>query len=51
MSTTEEEVLGLETEYLGFGSIVENVVSDMRKLLVNNGTNIIQVSDRLLTRE
>lgn len=51
MSTTEEEVLGLETEYLGFGSIVENVAFDMRKLLVNNGTNMIRVSDRLLTRE
>ena len=51
MSTTEEEVLGLETEYLGFGSIVENVASDMRKLLVNNGNNMIRVSDRLLTRE
>ena len=51
LSTTEEEVLGLETEYLGFGSIVENVAFDMRKLLVNNGTNMIRVSDRLLTRE
>ena len=51
MSTTEEEVLGLETEYLGFGSIVENVAFDMRKLLVNNGNNMIRVSDRLLTRE
>ena len=51
MSTAEEEVQGLETEYLGFGSIVENVASDMRKLLVNNGTKMIRVSDRLLTRE
>ncbi|MFT7471853.1 MAG: hypothetical protein ACI8XU_001749 [Kiritimatiellia bacterium] len=51
LSTTEEEVLGLETEYLGFASIVENVASDMRRLLVNNGTKEIRVGDRLLIRE
>jgi len=51
LSTTEEEVLGLEIEYLGFASIVENVSSDLKKLLVNNGTKEIQVGDRLLIRE
>ncbi|MDA0278857.1 MAG: hypothetical protein O3C29_00205 [Proteobacteria bacterium] len=51
LSTTEEEVLGLETEYLGFASIVENVASDMRRLLVNNGAREIRVGDRLLIRE
>lgn len=51
LSTTEEEVLGLEIEYLGFASIVENVSADLKKLLVNNGTKEIQVGDRLLIRE
>lgn len=51
LSTTEEEVLGLEIEYLGFASIVEDVSSDLKKLLVNNGTKEIQVGDRLLIRE
>ncbi len=51
LSTTEEEVLGFEIEYLGFASIIENVAPDMRKLLVNNGTKEIQVGDRLLIRE
>ncbi len=51
LNTTDEEVLGLEVEYLGFASIVENVAPDMRKLLINNGTKEIQVGDRLLIRE
>lgn len=51
LSTTEDEVLGLEIEYLGFASIVENTASDVRKLLVNNGTKEIRAGDRLLTRE
>ncbi len=51
LSTTEDEVLGLEIEYLGFASIVENIASDMRKLLVNNGTKEIRAGDRLLIRE
>jgi len=51
ISTTEEEALGTEVEYLGFASITENVAPDMRKLLINNGTKEIRVCDRLLTRE
>jgi len=51
LNTTEEEVLGIEIEYLGFASIIENIAPDMRKLLVNNGTKEIQVGDRLLVRE
>lgn len=51
LSTTEEEVLGLEIEYLGFASIVENTAPDMRRLLVNNGTKEIRAGDRLLIRE
>jgi hypothetical protein len=51
LSTTEEEVLGLETEYLGFASIVENIEPDMKRLLVNNGTKEIRVGDRLLIKE
>jgi len=51
LNTTEEEVLGLEIEYMGFASIVENISPDMRKLLVNNGTKEIRVGDRLLIRE
>lgn len=50
-STTEEDVLGLEVEYLGFASILENIAPDMRRLLVNNGTKEIQAGDRLLIRE
>jgi len=51
LSTTEDEVLGLEVEYLGFASIVENIAPDMKKLLVNNGTKEIRAGDRLLIRE
>ena len=51
LSSTEEEVLGIELEYLGFASITENISPDMRKLLINNGTKEIRVGDRLLIRE
>ena len=51
LNTTEEEVLGIEIEYLGFASIIENIAPDMRRLIVNNGTKEIQVGDRLLIRE
>ncbi|GJM11994.1 MAG: peptidoglycan-binding protein [Pseudohongiella sp.] len=51
LKTTEEEMLGMEIEYLGFASIIENIAPDMRKLLVNNGTKEIRVGDRLLIRE
>jgi len=50
-STTQEEVLGLEVEYLGFASIIENIAPDMRKLLVNNSAKEIRAGDRLLIRE
>jgi hypothetical protein len=48
---TKEEVLGLETEYLGITSIVENIAFDMKKLLASFGTKEIRVGDRLLIRE
>jgi hypothetical protein len=51
LSTTEEEVLGLETKYLDIASIVETIASDMKKLLANCGTKEIRVGDRLLIRE
>lgn len=51
VTTTEEEVLGVEVEYLGFASIVENTGPDLKKLLINNGTKEIRVGDRLLIRE
>lgn len=51
VNTTEEEILGLEVEYMGFASIVENIAPDLRKLLVNNGTKEIRAGDRLLIRE
>lgn len=51
INATEEEILGLEIEYLGFASIIENTAPDMRKLLVNNGTKEIRAGDRLLIRE
>ena len=51
VTTTEEEVLGVEIEYLGFAGIVENTSPDLKKLLVNNGTKKIRVGDRLLIRE
>lgn len=51
LNTTEEEVLGIEVEYLGFASIIEIIAPDMRKLIINNGTKEILVGDRLLIRE
>tara|TARA_B110000858_G_scaffold89247_1_gene103125 strand:+ start:48334 stop:49035 length:702 start_codon:yes stop_codon:yes gene_type:complete len=30
VSTTEEEVLGLEVEYLGFASVIENIAPDLK---------------------
>ena len=51
MSTTEEEVLGLETKYLDIASIVETIASDMKKLLANCGTKEIRPGDRSLIRE
>lgn len=51
LSTTEEEVLGIELEYLGFASITESPEPDLRKLLINNSTKEIRVGDRLLIRE
>jgi hypothetical protein len=51
LSTTEEEVLGLETKYLDIASIVETIASDMKKLLANCGTKEIRVGDRSLIRE
>lgn len=51
LSTTEEEKLGVEIEYLGLASIMENVAPDMKKLLINNGIKEIRVGDRLLIRE
>ena len=35
----------------GFASIVENIASDMKKLLVSNGIKEIRVGDCLLVRE
>jgi hypothetical protein len=46
LSTTEEEKLGVEIEYLGLASIMENVAPDMKKLLINNGIKEIRVGDR-----
>ena len=51
LNTTEEEVLGIEVEYLGFASIIEIIAPDMRKLIINNGTKEVQVGDRLLIRD
>ena len=44
-------MLGVEIEYLGFASILENVAPDMKRLVVNNGIKEIRVGDRLLIRE
>lgn len=43
--------LGMELEYLGFVSITEVVSDEVRRLLVNNSSKEIRVSDRLLVRE
>ena len=51
VNTIEEEMLGVEIEYLGFASILENVAPDMKRLVVNNGIKEIRVGDRLLIRE
>jgi len=48
---TGEELLGVELEYLGFASIIENPAPDLRKLIVNNSAEEIRVGDRLLIRE
>lgn len=43
--------LGTELEYLGFVSITNVESEDIRRLLVNNSSKEIRVSDRLLVRE
>ncbi len=43
--------LGMELEYLGFVSITNIESEDVRRLLVNNSSKEIRVSDRLLVRE
>jgi len=48
---TGDVELGLELEYLGFASIVENESFDLRRLLINNSSKEIRVGDRLLIRE
>lgn len=51
LNTGEQQVLGLEVEYLGFASIIQIVNPDMRKLLINSSAKEIGVGDRLLTLE
>lgn len=46
-----ENVMGLEMEYLGFASLVENESVSLKRLLVNNSSKEIRVGDRLLIRE
>ncbi|MFK7863385.1 MAG: LysM peptidoglycan-binding domain-containing protein [Pseudohongiellaceae bacterium] len=48
---TGEVSLGLEVEYLGFATISDDSTSELKKLLINNGTREIRVGDRLLVRE
>jgi hypothetical protein len=47
----KDEILGVEFEYLGFASIVESQLSDLKKLLINNSGKEIRVGDRLLIRK
>ena len=47
----EEELAGIELEYLGFASIIASEGEDIRRLLINNSGKEIRVGDRLLTRE
>lgn len=46
-----DELLGLEVEYLGFATIVSSHEDNVRRLLINNSSKEIRVSDRLLVRE
>lgn len=48
---TTEEVLGLETEFFGSASIVEDTESDMKSCRVNNGNSNFRVCERLLIRK
>lgn len=50
-SCTTEEVLGLETEFFGSASIVENTESDMKSCPVNNDNSNFRVCERLLIRK
>lgn len=49
--TDEEQLLGVELEYLGFASIVEVESADIRRVLINNSAKEVRVGDRLLVRE
>ena len=44
-------MLGLEPEFLGLANTVENIESDMEKVLVNNDKGNLLVSDHLLIRK
>jgi len=48
---SDDEILGLEIEYLGFASIAEAADDGLRRLLINNSSKEIRVGDRLLIRE
>lgn len=51
MDESGDVELGVELEYLGFASITEDVSTDLKRVLINNSSNQIQVGDRLLIRE
>lgn len=46
-----KDLLGLELEYLGFASIVEEAGPGLKKILINSSAKEVKVGDRLLIRE
>lgn len=47
---TSEEILGMELEYLGFGSVLSEEEDGVRRLAISNSRKEIRVGDRLLIR-
>ena len=47
----DDELLGLELEYVGFATITDAEGEGIRRLLINNGSKEILIGDRLLIRE
>jgi len=47
----DENLAGIELEYLGFATINSAEEDGIRRLLINNSSKEIRVGDRLLTRE
>jgi len=51
MDESEDELIGLEAEYLSFATIADQDGAELRRLVINNSSKEIKVGDRLLIRE